>query len=141
MDCIAIQSLGHDTALGARGAQVGARARSGRAAGRARRAAGRARRAGDTARAGVRQERHWSVGRTTGGACSRRGAAAQGALRHGEGARQRYGQAAHDTTTRARPVRAGWASWASFGARAPGSVFRLGFLLGDVFESLFEPGS
>ena len=87
--------------------------------------------------AGGRTHGERGRGRAAGAA----GVRARGALRHGLGARPQYGQAAHDTATRARRVRIGWASWASFGARAPGSVFDLVFRLCNVSESLFGPGS
>ena len=92
--------------------------------------AARAQARGALERAGARQQ----AGREDARAC--RGALAvlrhgSLALRHDRGARPRHGQAAHNTATSAQPVRAGWASWASFGARAPGLVFYL------VFDSIF----
>ena len=56
--------------------------------------------------------------------------------------------AGHDTAARAQPckrlgapVRTWVCQFSQLGARAPGLVFRLGFRLGDVFESPFGPGS
>ena len=105
------------------------------------RAAGAALERGARGRRGARQ-----AGLAVGGERGRQGLrqdgrGVRGALRHGRGARPRYGQAAHDTATRARPVRTGWASWASFGANAPGSIFDLVFRLGNVSKSPFGPGS
>ena len=112
--------------------------------------------AGLGAQAGARQQAAWELGRWAARAQARRALERAGArqqagqadaracrgaraalrhgslaLRHSRGARPRHGQAAHDTAMNMRPVRAGWASWASFGARAPGLVFNL------VFDSVF----
>ena len=71
-------------------------------AGRARRwASGRWR----AARAGALQAGERARGGVVAARGRRAGALARGALRQGRGARPRYGQAAHDTATRTRPVR------------------------------------
>ena len=72
---------------------------------------------------------------------------AAGTLRHGSLAYDTARASAtirpgpgHDTTRPTRTWACLGASWASFGARAPGLVFDLVFRLGIVSESPFGPG-
>ena len=109
-------------AAGGRGAQTlgrqalrraGRAGVSGRAGGRALQTVGR--------RAGARQQARRADARACRGALAalRHGSLA---LRHGQGALPRHSQAAHDTATSTRPVRAGWGFVHSDSVFGPGST-------------------
>ena len=147
---IAIQSLGHDTALGAQAGVRGARrrGRAGRAGsgrhGRAEQVQGAGRAAGARhrrqARARARSDTAWRTGRVGSWA----GARTAGRSRRGRAGRWAWVRGPRPTW--AWPGRAwcaGWASWASFGTLctwlSSGSVFgpvRLGIFLSHQMNTV-----